>query len=326
MRSLNKKEYELVRLPGIRIGHAQDERARTGCSVILCPEGAVAGYDIRGAAPGTRETDLLRPGFLVERVHGVLLTGGSAFGLAAAGGVVRYLEDHGAGYDARGIRVPIVPASVIFDLHVGEAAVRPDEAMGYAACEAASESKVLCGQVGAGTGATVGKILGMDHCMDGGFGYAAEVLDSGLVICALMVVNALGDVVDPETGNIIAGAKNPDGSGFVDTLAFMRDGKSPQVLAGENTTIGAVITNAVLTKAEATRIAQMAQTGIARSIRPAHTQYDGDLIFALSVGEMRADVSLVGSLAARCVERAILRAVQIANGLDKEKIAETDRD
>ncbi len=313
---MKRKKVDLAPIPGIRIGHAQDDAARTGCSVILCEEGAVAGYDLRGSAPGTRETDLLRPGMLVERVHAVLLTGGSAFGLAAADGVMRYLEERGKGYNASGVRVPIVPAAVIFDLHVGRADVRPDAAMGYRACTAAGGSSLAVGQVGAGTGATVGKILGMDHCMNGGLGYAHEILPSGVVVAALVVVNALGDVVDPAGGTIAAGARKPEGGGFLDTAAFVRQMPVSGPLAGENTTLAVVMTDARFTKEQTGKLARMAQNGLARTLRPVHTMYDGDLVFALAAGGRQADVNVVGTVAADCVSRAILQAVRVANGDD----------
>ena len=306
---------KLVELPSIRIGHAQDWDARTGCTVVLCEEGAVAGYDLRGSAPGTRETDLLRPGFLVERVHGILLTGGSAFGLAAADGVMRYLEERGWGYDARGVKVPIVPGAVIFDLHIGKPEMRPDADMGYRACVAARGDRIEVGQVGAGAGATVGKVLGMDFCMEGGIGYAFEVLPSGVQVAALVVVNALGDVVEPDTGAILAGARSPEGKGFLDTAKFIRQMGAGGPLENQNTTLAVVMTDALLDKPGATKVAQMAQNGLARAIRPVHTLYDGDLVFALSAGQKPADVNVLGTVAADCVSRAIVQAVRIANAL-----------
>ncbi len=310
----------LTDVPGIEVGHAQDEEALTGCTVILCRHGAVAGVDQRGGAPGTRETDLLKPVNLVEHVHAILLTGGSAFGLEAAGGVVRYLEERGIGFNVGVARVPIVPAAVIFDLALGRADRRPDAIMGYHAAAAASRQPVAEGNVGAGCGASVGKILGMKQAMKAGVGSAAVRLSGSIVVGALMVVNAFGDVIDPRTGRIVAGARSTrfgplqvgEPGGFVDTLELMKTaiGRTLlQFVTRSNTVIGVVATNARLSKAEATRMAQMAQDGVARTIRPAHTMLDGDTIFALSTGNKRADLSVLGAVAAEVVAEAILRAV-----------------
>jgi L-aminopeptidase/D-esterase-like protein len=310
----------LTDVPGIEVGHAQDEEALTGCTVILCRHGAVAGVDQRGGAPGTRETDLLKPVNFVEHVHAVLLTGGSAFGLEAAGGVVRYLEERGIGFNVGVARVPIVPAAVIFDLALGRADRRPDATMGYRAAAAASRQPVAEGNVGAGCGASVGKILGMKQAMKAGVGSAAVRLSGGIVVGALMVVNAFGDVIDPRTGRIVAGARSTrfgpvqvgEPGGFVDTLELMKTGLGRtllQFVTRSNTVIGVVATNARLSKAEATRMAQMAQDGVARTIRPAHTMLDGDTLFALSTGNKRTDLSVLGAVAAEVVAEAILRAV-----------------
>jgi len=310
----------LTDVPGIEVGHAQDEEALTGCTVILCRHGAVAGVDQRGGAPGTRETDLLKPVNFVEHVHAVLLTGGSAFGLEAAGGVVRYLEERGIGFNVGVARVPIVPAAVIFDLALGRADRRPDATMGYRAAAAASRQPVAEGNVGAGCGASVGKILGMKQAMKAGVGSAAVRLSGGIVVGALMVVNAFGDVIDPRTGRIVAGARSTrfgpvqigEPGGFVDTLELMKTGIGRtllQFVTRSNTVIGVVATNARLSKAEATRMAQMAQDGVARAIRPAHTMLDGDTLFALSTGNKRTDLSVLGAVAAEVVAEAILRAV-----------------
>ncbi len=296
-------------VPGIRVGHAEDLKARTGCTVVLCEEGAVAGVDLRGSAPGTRETELLRPGFLVQRVQGVVLAGGSAFGLDAAGGVQQYLVERDKGYDARGIRVPIVPAAVIFDLATGDPKVKPDKEMGYQACLNASDRETRRGAVGVGAGATVGKILGMEFAMDSGVGMASETLPGEVVVGALVVVNALGDVVNPETGKIVAGARNPLDEGFLDTVLFMKRQTFESPLPVENTTLVVVATNAKFSKEEINKVAQMAQNGIGRTIRPAHTMYDGDLVFSLSYGEKVSDVNLVGEVAAEVAARAILDAV-----------------
>jgi L-aminopeptidase/D-esterase-like protein len=305
----------LTAVPGVRVGHATDAEGLTGCTVVLCEKGAVAGVDQRGGAPGTRETDLLRPMHLVQEVHAVLLTGGSAFGLAAADGVVRYLEEQGAGFDAGAARVPIVPAAVLFDLDLGDPQARPDAAMGRAACRAADADPVPMGNVGAGTGATVGKILGPKRAMKAGLGSAAIDLGGGLVVGALMAVNALGDVVRPSTGEILAGARKIGSDALADTLSTMRGfvGKAALRFAA-NTVIGVVGTNARLSKEEINKVAQMAQDGIARAIRPAHTLFDGDTLFALATGRKRADVNLVGAYAAEVVARAIVAAAEAATG------------
>ncbi|MEW6567588.1 MAG: P1 family peptidase [Chloroflexota bacterium] len=313
-------------VPGIRVGHAHDRQALTGCTVVLCEKGAVAGVEQRGGAPGTHETDLLHPMHLVQKVQAVLLTGGSAFGLEAAAGVVRYLEERGFGFDARVAKVPIVPAAVIFDLGLGRADVRPDAAMGYAACRNASAERPEEGNAGAGTGATVGKIFGMAGAMKAGIGTASLSLGGGAVIGAIVVVNSLGDVVDPTTGGILAGARpvkvgptRVGGTGpFADTLAVMKSfaGKTVLRLASRaNTVIGVVATNAALTKDEANKVAQMAQDGVARVIRPAHTMLDGDALFALSTGRRRVDVNVVGAYGAEVVAQAVLRAVMEAEAV-----------
>ncbi len=303
-------------VPGIRVGHATNLEAMTGCTVILCPpQGAVGGVDQRGGAPGTRETDLLHPMHLVQRVNGVLLAGGSAFGLDAAAGVMRWLEERGAGFDTRVAKVPIVPTAILFDLDVGRADVRPDVSMGYEACEAASDGPVVEGSAGAGTGCTVGKVLGPRRAVKGGVGTASEDLGGGLTIGALVAVNAFGDVVDPRTGEILAGARTLVGDGFADTLAIMKGlvGKTILRFSGRrNTVIGAVATNARLTKEETNKVAQMAHDGLARAVRPAHTMFDGDTLFALACGDRRADVNLVGAYAAEVVAEAIIRAVRAA--------------
>ncbi len=299
-------------ISGIQVGHATDERGLTGCTVVLCEAGAVVGVDQRGGAPGTRETDLARPMHLVREAHAVVLAGGSAFGLAAADGVMHWLAARGVGYDARGIRVPIVPAAILFDLALGDPRAYPDAEMGRQACEAASAGPVAEGSVGAGTGATVGKALGMASAMKAGVGTAAEKLGNGLIVAALVAVNALGDVVDLTTGRILAGTRLPDGR-FADTLALMRQ-MYLQVPPGEATVIGVVATNARLNKEEACKVAQMAQDGLARAIRPAHTMYDGDTLFTLATGAMTADLNLVGAYAAEVVARAIVRAVRCAKG------------
>ena len=309
-------------VPGIKVGHAQDEEALTGCTVVLCEAGAAGGVDQRGGAPGTRETDLLQPMHLVDRVHAVVLTGGSAFGLDAASGVVRYLEERGVGFDAGVARVPIVPAAVLFDLDIGRADVRPDAAMGYQACLNARGGPPAEGNVGAGTGARVGNVLGIGQAMKAGIGTASLEVGAGLIVGAIVAVNAFGDVVDPAGGRIVAGARSPQG-GLVDTLSVLRmlAGQMRGGFAGGNTVIGVVATNARLTKEGANKVAQMAHDGLARVVRPAHTLFDGDTIFSLATGEVDADacaggsaaaVSIVGAFAAEVLAQAIVRAVLAA--------------
>jgi L-aminopeptidase/D-esterase-like protein len=304
----------ITAVPGIRVGHATDLEGLTGCTVVLCEQGAVGGVDQRGGAPGTRETDLLRPMHLVQEVHAVLLAGGSAYGLAAADGVMRYLEERGVGFDARVAKVPIVPAAILFDLDLGDPQARPDAGMGYAACQAATDGPVAEGNAGAGTGATAGKILGLGRAMKTGLGSAAVDLGGGLMVGALVAVNPLGDVVDPQTGAILAGVRNLAADEPADTLAVMRSmvGKAALSFASSNTVIGVVATNARLTKEQANKVAQMAQDGIARAVRPAHTLFDGDTLFALSTGSKRADINLIGAYAAEVVAQAIVRAARAA--------------
>ncbi len=299
----------LSNLSTVRVGHATDEANHTGCTVILCPDGATGGVAVRGAAPGTRETDLLQPGNLVDQVHAVLLTGGSAFGLAAADGVMRWCYERGIGFPTAVVPVPIVPAAVLFDLQVGNVAW-PDADMGYAACEDAQAALIRWGLVGAGTGTTVGKLLGPEHSSAGGIGMAQVDLPNGVTVAAVVAVNALGHVVDPALNQIVAGPRLPDGS-FADSVEVMLQGPPPPATAGQNTTIGCVITNASLGKAGCCRVASMAHDGIARTIRPAHTQYDGDTLFALATGDGPAsDVTLIGVAAAEAVAQAVLAAVQ----------------
>jgi len=318
--------HAITDVEGILVGHAQDETAITGCTVVLCSDGAVGGVDQRGGAPGTRETDLLHPMHLVEKVHGILLTGGSAFGLAAADGVMKYLEGKGYGFNTGVAKVPIVPAAVIFDLGIGVAKRRPDSAMGYAACDHASSKNNAEGNVGAGIGACVGGMFGPKFQMKGGLGTASVDLGGGLMVGALMVVNCFGDVVDPANGNILAGArKPPQGKEFADTIKIMKSfvGKTILTFAGRNTVIGVVATNARLTKEEVNKVAQMAQDGIARTIRPAHTMLDGDTIFSLATGKKRGDVNLIGAYAAEAVSQAIVNAIMHAKTL-ASRLSATD--
>jgi L-aminopeptidase/D-esterase-like protein len=307
----------LTDIAGLTVGHWTNREAATGCTVVLCPPGAVAGVDVRGSAPGTRENTLLNPVNMVQRVHAILLAGGSAFGLAAADGVMRWLEERGVGFDVGVARVPIVPGAVIFDLAVGDARTRPDAAAGYAACAAAQAGPVAVGSVGAGAGATVGKVMGFNLATKGGLGTASYRTAGGLTVAALVVLNAYGEVVDPGTGRVIAGARSPVGAGFVDTVRVM-EGLAEQTwmnLAGQNTTLAVVATDAALPKVGATKVAQMAHDGLARTIRPIHTLFDGDTVFALSLGEKTADVNLVGTLAAEVVARAVVNAVRAATSL-----------
>jgi len=292
-----------------------DRAAATGLTVVLCPGGARAGADVRGGAPGTREIALLRPDNMVDKVHAVLLTGGSAFGLDAAGGVMRYLEDSGVGLDVAGVKVPIVPAAVIFDLGLGDPARRPDADMAYAACAAAGEDPLAPGSHGAGTGATVGKALGLDSAMKGGQGCASAVLDSGVTVGVLVVVNAFGDVRVTGGRRILAGARNPLTGRLADTAALMYRGRELGNILGTSTTLAVVATDAGMSKSECSRVAQMAHDGLARVITPCHTMYDGDTVFALSTGARTERCSAVGSVAADLLARAVERAIREAEGL-----------
>ena len=310
---------------GLEAGHFTDTRRPTGCSVVLARAGAVGGVDVRGAAPGTRETDLLDPANLVGVVHAVLLTGGSAWGLDAAGGVMRWLEEEGVGLyvgSAPGQLVPIVPAAVLFDLHVGDARIRPDAQAGFAACQAAAEGTLTQGSVGAGAGATVGKLFGMPYAMKGGIGTASVTVD-GVTVGALIAVNALGDVVDPASGQPIAGARTADGQQLRGSVAAALAGDKPlALLAGSNTTIGVVATDAPLTKAQCQRLAGAGHDGLARAIRPVHTMSDGDTLFALSTGMAGAlDFNVLCTMAGEAVARACVNAVRAAQGLQTDTLA-----
>lgn len=319
------KNNSITLIDGIRVGHAQDYEAITGCTVILCEKGAVGGVDQHGGAPGTRETDALQPVHLVDKVHAIMLAGGSAFGLDAASGAVRYLEEKKVGFNVGVVRVPIVPAAILFDLGIGSSKRRPDADMGYRACLNASKAAPAEGSVGAGTGATVGKILGIGQAMKGGIGTASIEIGAGVQVAAIVTVNAFGDVVDPETGEIIAGARSLKkgpikiGKGrFANTLLVMKSLAGRTLLGAAqrgNTVIGVVATNAKFDKEGATKVARMAMNGIARTIRPANTMLDGDTLFALATGKRKADVNIVGAYAAEVVAMAVVRAVQKANGL-----------
>lgn len=307
---------------GIEVGHFTDSRRPTGCSVVIARAGAIAGVDVRGAAPGTRETDLLAPTNLVDSVHAILLAGGSAFGLDAATGVVKWLEEKGVGFAVGPVRLPLVPGAVLFDLMVGDATIRPDAAAGYGACEAASAKAPAEGNVGAGAGAVVGKVFGMERAMKGGIGTASITID-GVTMGALVACNALGDVIDPLSGLPIAGARTADGKGLMNTRRALLRGEVPRpVLPGTNTTIGVIATDAVITKAQASRLATMAHDGLARSINPVHTMSDGDTLFAL--GTSRAGKSpgmmALGTMAAEVVALAVVRAVRAAQGIHAGKL------
>ena len=308
-------------IAGLKVGHFTDARRPTGCTVLLCERGVMAGVDVRGAAPGTRETDLLHPLATIETVHALLLTGGSAFGLAAADGVMRWLDEHGHGIQVGPARIPIVPAAVLFDLWVGDARIRPDAAAGHAACEAASPAAPAQGSVGAGAGASVGKLFGLPHAMKGGIG-TASIRVGAVTVAALVAVNAIGDVVDPASGRVIAGARAADGRSALGSVDALIAGRGPAALmAGMATTIGIVATDALLTKAQTNKLASMAHDGLARSINPVHTATDGDVLFALATGASGrpaatpGHLTLLGTLAAEVTARAVLNAVRAACGL-----------
>jgi len=299
---------------GIKVGHFTDRNAATGCTVVLCERGAVAGVDVSGSSPGTRETDLLRPGNSVERVQAIVLAGGSAFGLDAATGVMKYLEERGFGYETGAGKVPIVPAAIIFDLNVGDSKTRPGANEGYQACLAAADGRVAEGCIGAGTGATVGKILGVQRAVKSGLGTASETIAGDVVVAALVVVNAIGDVIEPGTGKILAGPRRPDGHGFLSTSELWKGGFK-EAVPPSNTVIGIVATDAKLSKTEANKLARVAQVGIARTIDPCHTMYDGDALFTLSLGDKEADPTALGAAAAQVVAQAIVRAIRKAKTL-----------
>ena len=307
----------LTDVSGIRVGHATNLEVATGCTVILCPQGTVGGVDQRGGAPGTRETDLLRPVHLVEEVNAIVLSGGSAYGLATADGVMSYLEENNTGYSSvGGYVVPIVPTAILMDLPIGRPDVRPDAAMGYAACQAATTDPVAQGTVGAGTGCRIGPMMGNELATKGGLGSASMFIDDDLIVGALVAVNSGGDVVD-ENGATIAGVRRVDGQGFAGALNIMRSMARVTDISPsrDNTVIGVVATNAKLSREQVTKVAQMAQNGIARVIRPAHTMYDGDTVFSLATGEIEANVTVVGAFAAEVMAQAIRSAVQHATSL-----------
>jgi L-aminopeptidase/D-esterase-like protein len=290
-------------IPGVLAGHYTDAENKTGCTVIILPDGGVVGVDVRGSAPGTRETDLCRPMNAVQKANALLLSGGSAFGLAAADGVMRWLEERGMGFDAGEAFVPIVPAAVLYDLGVGSAQVRPDAQAGYAACESAGETPLKQGPFGAGTGATVGKVAGVEFAAPGGFGAAAMALPGGVVVAACFAVNALGDIYNHETGKRVAGMR---GGRVTDVL--MQAGAED--MSGKNTTIGVIGTNAALTKEQANKLAAMGQDGVAMCVRPAHTMFDGDTVFAFSMGEKECSLHAVLAAGAEVAARAIINAAE----------------
>ncbi|HUP04189.1 MAG TPA: P1 family peptidase [Bryobacteraceae bacterium] len=306
----------LTDIAGIRVGHISDFEAITGCTAILCEQGAVGGVDIRGSATGTEEIATLAPGHVTPQVHGILLAGGSAFGLEAASGVRRYLERRGFGYETGAAKVPIVPAAILYDLGIGKAAVRPTVAMGEAAAAAATDGAVAEGCVGAGTGATVGKLFGMPRAMKSGIGSYTVEMTAGVMVAALVAVNALGDVRDPATGKIVAGARTSTvGLDFADSNQQMMRGAGPGGAGRGNTTLAVVATNAQLTKVQANKLAEFASLGVARSIYPVNTMFDGDITFALSMGAKAADINALGVAAAEAVAQAVLRAVKLAETL-----------
>jgi L-aminopeptidase/D-esterase-like protein len=305
----------LTDIAGIKVGHASNYDALTGCTVILCEGGAVGGVDVRGSASGTQELELLNPLHLTERIHGIVLAGGSAFGLEAASGVRRFLEAKGVGYDTGAAKVPLIPGAILYDLGIGKAHIRPTREMGEAAAAAANDGPVVEGAVGAGTGATVGKMLGMRNAMKGGIGTFTVELEgpfAGVKVSALAAVNAFGDVRDPATAQIVAGARRtPEGMDFVGTeKALLRGGRGG--FSPSNTTLVVIATNAKLTKVQATKLAQFAQIGMGRTLSPANTMFDGDTVFALSIGEGRADINALGAAAMEATVQAILRGVRMA--------------
>lgn len=316
MKDFRPAEGSLTDVEGLRVGHADDRAALTGCTVVLCDQRAVGGVSQRGGAPGTRETDPLRPMHLVQRVDAVVLSGGSAFGLESATGVVEYLEQQGRGYDVGVLKVPIVPAAILFDLAVGRADVRPDAAMGFAACQAASVDPPAQGNAGAGMGATVGKALGLPNAVKSGLGTASVKLGSGIVVGALAAVNAFGDIVDPSSGATLAGARRVEADGaqarFADAMTILSERAGEPTTgfgSGENTILAVVGTNARLDKEGANKVAAMAHDGIARTVYPAHTMFDGDTVFALSTGDIPANVSVIGAFAAEVLAQAIVNSV-----------------
>ena len=307
----------ILDVAGIKVGQAQNEKALTGCTVIICEDGATCGVDVRGGGPGTRETDLLNPVNMIQKVHAVVLSGGSAFGLESTCGVSEYLEEQNIGFDVGVAKVPIVVGAVLFDLGAGDAKVRPDKKMGYEACVNASSEKLQQGNYGAGCGSTVGKIKGMEYAMKGGIGSSSIKLPNGLVVSAMVAVNAFGDVY--ENGQVIAGVLNDEKTKVDNSYELMKEGVSKGGFSIDNTTIGVVVTNAKLDKAGCTKISQMAHNGYAKTIFPIHTPHDGDTIFTMATGEVEigADITLLGSLATEVIEKSILNAIKNAKSINK---------
>lgn len=301
----------ILDVKGIKVGQVEDKEGLTGCTVIICEDGGVCGVDVRGSAPGTRETDLLDPINMVQKVHAIVLSGGSAFGLESTCGVSRYLEEKGIGFDVGVAKVPIVTGAVLFDLGVGDPKCRPNIEMGYKACQIANNIELKQGNYGAGCGATVGKIRGSEFCTKGGIGSYSIKLDNGLVVSAIIAVNAFGDVY--ENGQVIAGVLNDDKIDFLNTYDLMKKGVNKGGFNIDNTTIGAVVTNAKLSKAECKKISQMAHNGFAKSIFPIHTPHDGDTIFTLATEEIETDITLLGSIASEVVEKSVISAIKNAS-------------
>ena len=310
------KEIRFCDIEDIKLGHCHNEKGGTGCSVVICGKGATGGVDVRGGSPGTRETDLLNPSEMVDKINAVMLSGGSAFGLDAASGVMEYLENKNVGFDVTVTKVPIVCQAVLFDLPFGDYKIRPNKAMGIEACQnSETYNDDINGNIGAGFGATVGKFLGLDYAMKGGLGtYAVQV--GGLKVGAIVAVNCLGDVIDPSNSNIIAGAYDREKNNFLNTEKLIINSiENPKNPFKGNTTIGIIVTNADFDKAQATKVASMAHNGYARTMRPAHTMFDGDTIFTMCTNKVKSDVTTVGMIAAQVMEKAILRGVKSAKGM-----------
>lgn len=306
-------EGYITDVKGIKVGHSQSREGMTGCTVILCEKGATGGVDVRGSAPGTRETDLLKAEKMVDKIHAVVLSGGSAFGLEAASGVMKYLEEKGIGFDVGITKVPIVTSAVIFDLNIGDYKIRPDINMGYEACKNASFEEKRQGNIGCGMGATVGKILGHTSSMKSGLG-SATVKVGDLVVSALVAVNSFGDIYDFSTGRQIAGVYDYDNKKLLNTVEIMKGMNNNIGFNMTNTTIGVIATNAILTKAEANKVSQMAHNGLAWTINPIHTMVDGDTIFTMATNEIKADINLIGTMAAEAMAKAVLNGVYYAEG------------
>lgn len=313
------KEIKFIHVDGIKLGHAENKDGSTGCSVVICEEGASGGVDVRGGAPGTRETDLLNPSELVDKVHAVVLAGGSAFGLEASTGVMEYLENKNIGFDVQVAKVPIVCSAVLFDLAFGNPKIRPDKKLGLEACiNSETYNENINGNIGAGYGATVGKLLGPEFCMKGGLGTYAVELPNGLQVGAIVAVNCLGDVVDPNNNmKILAGAYNKETKEFLNSEAILLNSTTnPKDPFKGNTTIGIIVTNAKFDKAQSKKIASMAHNGFARTMKPAHTMFDGDTIFTMATNKIDADVSTVGMIASNVMEKAVLNAIKFADDLN----------